>query len=87
MVFVSIVLAVLALMHVYVYLRSVHAVFAGSRARRAGAAVLVALGLVVVAAFVTRRTPGMPAAVPYVGMVWLGVLLYLVLPGAAARDR
>lgn len=79
MVFVSIVLAVLALMHVYAYRRAVHAVFAGRRARRAGAAVLIVLGLVVVAAFVTRRTPGVPAAVPYVGYLWLGVLLYLVL--------
>ncbi|MGQ0574243.1 MAG: metallophosphoesterase [Pseudonocardia sp.] len=79
MVFVSIVLAVLALMHAYVYLRAVHAVFPGRRARRIGAAALVGLGLVVVATFVTRRASGVPAVLPYVGYTWLGVLLYLVL--------
>ena len=79
MLFVTIVLAVLLLMHVYVYVRAVHGVFATRRARRIGAVVIAVLGLVTVAAFVTRRTPGVPHAVPYVGYFWLGLLLYLVL--------
>lgn len=77
--FVAVVLSVLVLLHLYVYRRGVHSVFPTRRARLAGGAVLAALALTTVAALVTRRTPGVPAAVPYVGYVWLGVLLYLVL--------
>lgn len=79
MVFVTIVLAVLLLMHLYVYRRAVHAVFVTRRARLVGAAALAVLGLAVVWAFVTRRSPEVAGALPLVGYVWLGVLLYLVL--------
>jgi len=78
-VFGTIVLSVLALMHLYVYWRAVHSVFATCRARLLGAGVLGVLGLAVGAAFGTRRSPGVGPVLPYVGYVWLGVLLYLVL--------
>lgn len=78
-VFVTIVLSVLVLMHVYVQRRAVHAVLTTRRGRLIGTAVLTLLGLATVAAFFTRRTPGAPLVLPWVGYVWLGVLLYLVL--------
>jgi predicted MPP superfamily phosphohydrolase len=78
-VFVAIVLTVLVAMHGYVYLRGVHGVFPTRRGRLAGGAVVALLGVTTVAAFVTRRTPDVAVVVPYVGYVWLGVLLYLVL--------
>jgi len=84
-VFVTIVLTVLALMHLYVYWAAVCAVSHARRVRLLGGGVLAAFGLVTVAAFVTRRTPGVPLALPYVGYVWLGVLLYLVLFLAAGE--
>jgi uncharacterized protein len=78
-VFVAIVLTVLALMHLYVYRRAVHAVFDTRRERVVGGAVLGALGLATVGAFVTRRAPDVGVVLPHVGYLWLGVLLYLVL--------
>ncbi|MGD9531142.1 metallophosphoesterase [Pseudonocardia sp.] len=77
--FVAVVLTVLVLMHGYVYLRAVHGVFPTRRGRLAGGAVVALLAVATVAAFVTRRTPDVSAVVPYVGYVWLGVLLYVVL--------
>jgi predicted MPP superfamily phosphohydrolase len=79
--FAVIVLSVVAVIHLYVYGRAVHSVFAGRRARRAGAVGLTLLGMVVVAAVSTRRVLPPDAARPlhYVGYLWLAVLLYLAL--------
>ena len=83
--FVAVVLAVLVALHGYVYVRAVHGVLPTRRGRLVGGAVLALLALTTVAAFVTRRTPGVPMVVPYVGYVWLGVLLYAVLLLAVAE--
>jgi predicted MPP superfamily phosphohydrolase len=78
-VFVLVVLSVLAVIHAYVYKRAVHDVLARRRDRLIGAAVIVALGLLVVGAFVTRS--GLPVDVVrplhYAGFLWFGVVLYL----------
>ena len=76
--FVGFVVVVVVLLHLYVYRRAVHDVFASRRARLAGAAVVVAFGLVVTAALLTRRVLSPEAARPlhYVGYTWLALLLY-----------
>ena len=76
--FVGFVVVVVVLLHLYVYRRAVHDVFASRRARLAGAAVVVGFGLVVTAALLTRRVLSPEAARPlhYVGYTWLALLLY-----------
>jgi uncharacterized protein len=79
--FVGFVLAVVVLLHLYVYRRAVHDVAVTRRARRAGAAAVTVLGLVVVAALLTRRVLSPEAARPlhYVGYTWLALALYAAL--------
>ncbi|MCO1657493.1 metallophosphoesterase [Pseudonocardia humida] len=76
--FVALVVGVVLLAHLYVYRRAVHDVFATTRARRTAGAVLVLLGAVVLATFLTRRVLSPDAARPlhHVGYLWLAVLLY-----------
>ena len=69
------------LMHVYVWFRAVRAVTTSRRIRLGGAGVITVLGLVVVAALVTRNMLAPDTARPlhYVGYLWLAVLMYLGL--------
>ncbi|HXV93780.1 MAG TPA: metallophosphoesterase [Pseudonocardia sp.] len=76
--FVVVVLAVVVLIHLYVYRRAVHDVVASRRLRVAGAVVLTLLALVLVAAFATRRAPGESVReLHYTGFFWLAFVLYL----------
>lgn len=79
--FVALALAAVLLVHVYVYRRAVHDIVAGRRARVLGAAVITLLGLLVVAALMTRGTLAPEAARPlhYLAYLWLAVALYLAL--------
>ncbi|MFC9485772.1 metallophosphoesterase [Streptomyces hydrogenans] len=81
--FLVVVLALLALVHWYVWRRLVRDVTAaGGPARRVGTAVVVALPLLSVAALASGRA-GAPflfqQVVAWPGFLWLAVLLYLVL--------
>jgi uncharacterized protein len=79
--FVGFVVVIVVLLHLYVYRRAVHDVTASPRLRRAGAAVVAVLGLVMVAALVTRRVLSPEAARPlhYVGYTWFALALYAAL--------
>ncbi|WP_308282899.1 metallophosphoesterase [Pseudonocardia nigra] len=76
---VVVVLAAVALIHLYVYRRAVHDVTAARRVRRPAAVAFVLLGLAVAAAFLGRRALSPDAARPlhHVAYLWLAVLLYL----------
>jgi uncharacterized protein len=78
-VFVVIVLAVVAAIHLYLYRRTVVAVTDSRAWRRAGAVALVLLAVAVAATFVLRRTLPPQDARPlhYVAYLWLAVALYL----------
>ncbi|WP_214406376.1 hypothetical protein [Pseudonocardia lacus] len=79
--FVALVVGVIVLAHLYVYRRAVHDVFATTRGRRAGGVVLLVLGAVVLATFLTRRSLAVEQAraLNYVGYLWLAVVLYTAL--------
>lgn len=79
--FVGFVLVIVVLLHLYLYRRAVHDVVASRRARLLGAGVIVVLGLVMVAALLTRRVLAPETARPLhlVGFTWLAIGLYAAL--------
>ncbi|HVL84178.1 MAG TPA: metallophosphoesterase [Pseudonocardia sp.] len=79
MVFALVVVGIVALIHLYLYRRAVHDVFAGRRARITGALLLAVLTVAVAATFLLRRTLDPQAARPlhHVAYLWLAVALYL----------
>ena len=79
--FVVLVLVVVVAVHVYTYRRTVHDVFPGRRARQVGAVVVLLLGLLVLATFLSRRalSPEAGRLLNYVGYGWLAFALYLAL--------
>ncbi|GAA1841109.1 metallophosphoesterase [Pseudonocardia ailaonensis] len=71
-------IALLLLVHLYLYKRVVHDVVSSRRGRILGGAVLTLLGLTVTAVFLTRRvlTAQQAEALNYVGYFWFALALY-----------
>ncbi len=86
--FVALVLPVLAGAHFYVWWRTVRATTSpGSWWRRAGTALIMLLGLLLVAAPPGERglPPSLATAVGWPGFTWMAGLLYLTLALLAGR--
>ncbi|WP_181781212.1 metallophosphoesterase [Pseudonocardia pini] len=76
--FSLLILALLVLVHLYVYKRAVHDVAGSRRGRIVGAVVLGILFVLVAVTFLTRRL-FTSVALSYAGYLWFAVLLYLGL--------
>ncbi|WP_255362550.1 metallophosphoesterase [Blastococcus aurantiacus] len=81
LVFGTVVLAAMALLHAYLWLRLVRDTTRSGRARRRLTVLLAVLGLLPVAALLLRRTLPLEAAAPldWVAYCWLGVAFYAFL--------
>ncbi|SDF97410.1 hypothetical protein SAMN05660662_3989 [Blastococcus aurantiacus] len=79
--FGTVVLAAMALLHAYLWLRLVRDTTRSGRARRRLTVLLAVLGLLPVAALLLRRTLPLEAAAPldWVAYCWLGVAFYAFL--------
>jgi predicted MPP superfamily phosphohydrolase len=86
-VFLAVALAVLGLLHLYLYRRLARDTGAGRRARRLAAVALAGLALLIPGALLGERiAPWWVAqAAGWIGYLWLALLMYLVVPLALAE--